>query len=617
MQQNTNMYMNYLYLFSILFLSTISSLTYAGGNEQEADSIMNIINKATGKEKLELLDHYSGLYQNNMLLTKELKDEASKQNNQLYLSLANRKMVYYYATKGNRDSMKLYLDKTNEHLSLFIQEGKYESSSDKDKEKYKTTKVMVVATKATLFIDEGKYNLALNEIKKGLNDSIICKTDIFRSQAYSLVGIAYLYTKKPSEALDNFRKTIEIESEIESRKGSKDSYAGKYRYYSAMEGSTIAYNFLDKYDEAILLADSLSSKIEEEYKHCKTLRGDNSDDDFKYKFFKNRILCYSAQANIKKGNAKTAREQLDEVKQFVAEISTSSIHQDFDIYYLIETDYYLSVGNHEKAKEYASLLTNKVSIKKQPYSYLQSNLYLSKTLNAGGKSKEAYDLLYRLYNTNDSINAINFSNEFAEMQTKHELKEAGFLVKEANLKLKNARMILLVLTVFFLLSLLVVYIIWKNKKLLKNKNLLLYKQYKEIELRNKRIVELQSTHNDITTDSIIDEDVYGVIMEKLIQYFSESKAYLNSDITRESIALAIGTNRQYLIEAIKEKTGKTFNEFIYSYRLKHAYELIVSNNDQTISDILEKSGFHSKATFYNAFKDAYGMTPSELRNILN
>lgn len=93
----------------------------------------------------------------------------------------------------------------------------------------------------------------------------------------------------------------------------------------------------------------------------------------------------------------------------------------------------------------------------------------------------------------------------------------------------------------------------------------------------------------------------------------ESKNYLNSEITRDELAIEIGTNRQYLVAAIKEKRNQVFNEYVYIWRLKYAYRLIIRNRDVPISEIFLESGFSSQSVFNREFKKSYGMTPSELR----
>lgn len=610
------------YAFTLFFLLLSPFLLYADDTKLEADSLLLIVRNTEKSKQLELLNDYVDLHPTNIDLIKALELQSSIGNNLLYQVLANRKYIYYYAVVGDRDSMKVYLDRTNKSLNRLIEEGDYSSLSKKDKIKFQRAKIVVVATKVTVYIDEGKYNIALNELNKAMNDPIINTTQDFKSQAYSLMGIAYLYTKKNSEALDCFLKADEIEKEVEKENKSKDTYIGKYRYYSSMEGAVIAYNALKQYQEASDLSQELKNKIEDEYRQVKILHGDNSSDDFVYNFMKNRILCYSALANVYLKDYKKARKDLDEVKKYVPTISGSSIHQDFDIYYIVETEYYLSVGNFDQAKNMAKSMTDRVTAEEHTYTYMKSHILLSRALNEEGRSKDAYDILYDLYNVNDSINAVNFSKEFAEMESRYDLAEAKLAISEANLRLKNTQKLLLVFGISFVLVIIIAIIIWRNKKLLKHKNISLYKQYKEIEARNVEILKLQSINVGVDEtqtekDEVNEKENQQVaIIKALDKYLLTTQAFLDPKISREDVAPKIGTNRQYLIEAIKDQTGKTFNEFIYTYRIKYAYNLIVNNKNKTISDVLEESGFHSRATFYNAFKEIYGMTPSELRSIL-
>lgn len=607
-------------LFSILLILPI--FLSANNASSEADSLLLIVRNADKSKQLDLLNDYVDLHPTNIELIKALEVQSAAEENLFYQALATRKYIYYYAAIGNRDSIKIYLDQTNDLLTQFLREGSYENLSKEDKIKFQRAKIVVVATKVTIYIDEGKYNLALNELNKAMNDPIISTTQDFKSQAYSLMGIAYLYTKKNSEALDCFLKADEIEKEVEKEHKSKNTYIGKYRYYSSMEGAVIAYNALKRYQDASDLSQKLRNKIEDEYRQVKILHGDNSSDDFICNFMKNRILCYSALANVNLKHYKKAREELDEVKKYVSTISGSSIHQDFDIYYIIEVEYYMSVGNFDRAKDIAKSLTDRVTAEEHTFTYLQSHILLSKALNEEGRSKDAYDMLYDLYNVNDSINAVNFSKEFAEMESRYDLAEAKLAISEANLRLKNTQKLLLVFGVSFVLVIVIAIIIWRNKKLLKDKNISLYKQYKEIEARNVEILKLQSINVGVDENQLEKEEVNEkenqqvAIIKALDKYLLTTQAFLDPKISREEVAPKIGTNRQYLIEAIKDQTGKTFNEFIYTYRIKYAYSLIINNKNKTISDVLEESGFHSRATFYNAFKEIYGMTPSELRGIL-
>lgn len=601
--------------YVLLLLLTIYTSLFAHTEEKvQTDSIMNIIHKTSSTQKLELLKDHIDAYPNNTTFIQELEKEANIQNDYLSLAIVNINKTYHFVKAGNTDSTHYYLNKIEENLSLLNEKkGGPTSLSTKDFERYKKIRRILISTKVTAYINEGKYNLALIEMRRAQEDEMLIQDKLFESQGYLLLGYIYLYMDKEEEALKNFS----ISSTLESQHRKTNPNPGGYNFYSPMEGSIIALGMLENYPKAILLIDTLANKIEEEYATIKSIRKVNAEDKFKYSFFKNRLLCYSIMGDIKTGNIHGAETKLKEVKPFVEDtLNSNGFHPDFDIYYLIEAEYYLETKDYKKAKEKILTLTNRLSIDKQFQSYMLSNLTLSKILSAENRNKEAYDLIYGLRLKYDSINTARFSTEAFEIQSLYEVSKAKMVAENASLRLKKAHFFIFTIVIVLLLFIILGINILRNKKVLREKNKQLFKQYEEVKQRNIEILKLQSKDEKYTNSESVGENPKNNILYKLDKYLVESQAFLNPKLTREEVALKIGTNRQYLIEAIKEQTGKTFNEFIYCYRIKTAYELIVNNKNKSIAQVLSESGFHTKSTFYNEFKKAYGMTPMELRDIL-
>lgn len=592
-------------LFSFLLLSVYS---IAAKEKQTLDSIINTSLKLQGKEKL----HYLNSQINGEIYESELIDlfieEAKKQSDQLYLTYAYSEKSFQMAKEGKLDSLKLYVNLISDKLKNIEKE---KTLTKKDQEKINTIKQVCFSSKATMYINEGKYNLALIEIQKLMEHSKNDKTGKMEAEAYNLLGITYLYTKNMDEAINSFKKAYSIKKNIERKSGS-------YELYQALEGITIANGLIHRYQQARLYADSLSASIDREYTLIQQSNQPSSKDEFKYEFLKNRARAYSAIINIKQGYLDTGRKELDEVKNFIHKsLDPNQPHPDFYIYYLFEAEYYLATKQYDLAEQYITTITEKISLKGNSSSYLLANLTLAKVINAKGNGSKAYDLIRKLYKANDSINSKNFSGQAAELQASYEIDKAQILIEKNRMALRMTRIILFVAIVAFLLALLIIYLILQNRKKIIEKNLQLHNQHKEIDNRNKTISELLLTQNNQIQHEIDQQDQYSLLMDKLDDYLEESKAYTQVDLSREMLALVVGTNRQYLIEAIKEKKGKTFNEYIYSYRLKHAYDLIMNNKEKTINDILVESGFNTRTTFYKTFKETYGMTPNELRDIVS
>ena len=63
----------------------------------------------------------------------------------------------------------------------------------------------------------------------------------------------------------------------------------------------------------------------------------------------------------------------------------------------------------------------------------------------------------------------------------------------------------------------------------------------------------------------------------------------------------------------KQRTRKTFFEFLLEIRLSHAARLLKENVDKSIAEIAELSGFRNLSNFNRKFKSHHGMTPREYR----
>lgn len=117
-----------------------------------------------------------------------------------------------------------------------------------------------------------------------------------------------------------------------------------------------------------------------------------------------------------------------------------------------------------------------------------------------------------------------------------------------------------------------------------------------------------------TTGSIGDEEIGN----RLQSLFEEKEIHLNPDLTLQELAEEVGVNKTVLSEYLTIKKGSSFNDLLNHYRV----QTFKNNLNQPefahldIIGIAYASGFGSKATFYRAFKQLEGMTPSAYRKSL-
>ncbi len=100
-------------------------------------------------------------------------------------------------------------------------------------------------------------------------------------------------------------------------------------------------------------------------------------------------------------------------------------------------------------------------------------------------------------------------------------------------------------------------------------------------------------------------------------YIKEALNYIEqnfqNDISVENIASFCGLNRTYFGRIFKETVGKSPQQFLLSYRMSKAAQLLKLTG-LSISDIGNAVGYPNQLHFSRAFKNVYGLSPREWRN---
>ncbi|MBP9992930.1 MAG: helix-turn-helix domain-containing protein [Bacteroidales bacterium] len=106
--------------------------------------------------------------------------------------------------------------------------------------------------------------------------------------------------------------------------------------------------------------------------------------------------------------------------------------------------------------------------------------------------------------------------------------------------------------------------------------------------------------------------------ESLIDYISRTleseKLYLDSNLTLESLASKLSSNRDYVSKAINS-TGLNFSRFINALRASYAIDLLLEKDhlETSVADIADLSGFASTRKMNCCIKQSTGVTASALR----
>lgn len=100
-------------------------------------------------------------------------------------------------------------------------------------------------------------------------------------------------------------------------------------------------------------------------------------------------------------------------------------------------------------------------------------------------------------------------------------------------------------------------------------------------------------------------------------YIKEALSFIEqnfqNDISVEDIAAFCGLNRSYFGKIFHDTIGKSPQEFLMSYRMQKATELL-KLTQLSIGDIGNAVGYPNQLHFSRAFKNVYGVSPREWRN---
>lgn len=93
------------------------------------------------------------------------------------------------------------------------------------------------------------------------------------------------------------------------------------------------------------------------------------------------------------------------------------------------------------------------------------------------------------------------------------------------------------------------------------------------------------------------------------------KTNIGNDLSLSQISEVTGYNPAYLSRLFKEQTGETMNQYITRKRMDHISQLL-QKPELSIQQVMELSGFTTRAYFSQFIKRETGMTPRNYRNHL-
>lgn len=94
------------------------------------------------------------------------------------------------------------------------------------------------------------------------------------------------------------------------------------------------------------------------------------------------------------------------------------------------------------------------------------------------------------------------------------------------------------------------------------------------------------------------DDRYCKLMALVQQTMDEDHYFLQNDLNLNTLALHVGTNRTYLLQAIRQCEGVSFSEYINRQRIAYAERLKAEYPEMHAEELAQRSGFSSVSAYY-------------------
>lgn len=102
----------------------------------------------------------------------------------------------------------------------------------------------------------------------------------------------------------------------------------------------------------------------------------------------------------------------------------------------------------------------------------------------------------------------------------------------------------------------------------------------------------------------------GMRMQSVMNYTLNS---LDKPIRLEEVAELANMSPNAFCRYFKQRTNKSFFQFLIEIRIEHACALLTNKVDLCVSEVSELSGFQNLSNFNRRFKKEKGITPSQFR----
>ncbi|WP_432319118.1 helix-turn-helix domain-containing protein [Phocaeicola dorei] len=573
-------------LWGILLCFTLPVLAQNNLQHQK-DSLRQVIEHSEGIDKLKSYNRLCYLYMSEvadnqkmdtlLMLFNQVEAEAIKQGNVEIQGMVYGNAIIAYINRSEHDKV---IEKAPAYLDFYIENGLWKF--------YYQIHMQLI----TAYNLKGEYEPAIEEAEKMYARAKERKDKAGMATALYATGIIYNSQDRWKEEEKCFRECIDLLWEVSGYDNIlTQSYAFLCMVLRAQNRYDDLLQLVPEYEKAIARFEKASGRTQPE------ARGNLY------------IALMNTYIDI---------HDYDKAEPYLAKIE-ALINNDISRFELLRARALIlrSRGDYGKALAAIDSAINRT---------LESDFNLNsirrikmQILARMGRYREADGLLDEIIATNDTLKNVEVNARFDELRTQYEVEKhiAG--------KERNFHYFLFALAICLVLVLLLAGAFYYNRMIaLKNRKL--YERIKEQDrladelsrLANVRQSESSGENSGKTTgatDIFAPSGEQQSLVIRLQEYLLSDDNLSNTDINRDDIISALGTNKNALTDAVKAVTGKSPMEYMRTLKVEEARRKLDSHPELTIEAIAFSCGFNIPSTFYRLFRKQYGISPTEYRKM--
>ena len=239
-------------------------------------------------------------------------------------------------------------------------------------------------------------------------------------------------------------------------------------------------------------------------------------------------------------------------------------------------------------------------------------LTLADAYTAVGRSDKALEYMRTYHSIADSVFNVEKERSYNSLRLRYENQKRENAIQERDLRLLKGRkrlQLMVSISVFLLVTACAIFLLYRRKTVMYRQ---LVRNY-ELHLKRERLLADRIRDNGEAEEDRNDTRLKE-LFNRLNRLMTEEELYRSNDLTIETAARRLDTNRSYLSRAVNRFSGTSFAGYVNTFRIAKAVELLSDpQNGTPIKALADYLGYNNLPTFYQNFQKETGVPPSRYR----